>query len=130
MQQLRSLLEASWNQSLMGNIPTTPIAAAQEIADCFFSHHNNAGVSIIDLQLPSLDLRQGTRWYDAVLAADVAHLLVERLIQRQHDDQEDQKDDYIGKNNQTPSSNKKALLGKKSRVVHRRRHGGGRNRKR
>jgi hypothetical protein len=106
MQQLRSLLEASWNQSLMGNIPTTPMAAAQEIADCFFSHQDSAGVSIIDLQLPSLDLRQGTRWYDAVLAADVAHLLVERLIQRQRDHNVD----ASVVSEQTPSSSKKALL--------------------
>ncbi|GAX25612.1 hypothetical protein FisN_28Hh087 [Fistulifera solaris] len=105
MQQLRSLLETSWNQSLMGNIPTTPMAAAQEIADCFFTHEN-AGVSIIDLQLPSLDLRQGARWYDAVLAADVAHLLVERLVQRQRDNNVDANDT----NKQTPSSSKKALL--------------------
>lgn len=99
MQQLRSLLEASWNQSLMGNIPTTPAAAAHEIAHCMSATTSTkTGVSIIDLQLPMLDLRQGTRWYDAVLAADVAHLLVEQLLQRP------------GNNNDGDESNNRALL--------------------
>lgn len=93
MQQLRTLLEASWNQSLMGIIPTTPLAAAHEISQGILSSSSrHGGVSIIDLQLPSLDLRQGTRWYDAVLAADVAHLLVERLFQQQQQRDDDESD--------------------------------------
>lgn len=83
---MRRLLESSWNVETMGDVPTN----ADSAADAAVASINNAAsraaeappekqIFCVDLLLPQYDIRQGPKFYDEVLAVEFCIKLARRL---------------------------------------------------
>jgi len=81
LEDMRRLLEASWNVDTMGAVPTNPKDAADAAATSIQSAMLDSGESLffVDLLLPSYDISQGTNMYDEVLAVEFCIALAESL---------------------------------------------------
>ncbi|GKY99074.1 hypothetical protein MPSEU_000863100 [Mayamaea pseudoterrestris] len=83
---MRRLLESSWDTNTMGQVPTSPVAAADEavtslnnaIADETASNGSKSRIFFIDILLPQYDIRQGSKMYDEVLATEFCIQLAKR----------------------------------------------------
>jgi hypothetical protein len=81
---MRRLLEASWNAETMGCIPTNAESAAEAAAAAIDNAKNRAlsasqNLFYVDLLLPQYDIRQGSNLYDEVLAVEFCVALSKRL---------------------------------------------------
>ena len=91
---MRKILESSWNEEIMGYVPTTPQQAASNAAesvlnaimisnnsrsDSMTSNNSNNNVYMIDISLPSLDPMNGDNVYDDVGAAEFCIEFAKRL---------------------------------------------------
>jgi hypothetical protein len=78
---VRKLLESSWNADTMGAVPTNPGIAAREAAACLKSARENNAQSLVfvNLLLPSYDVMQGPNVYDDVLAVEFCIALAQAL---------------------------------------------------
>ena len=66
---MRRLLEGSWNEEIMGVIPDSPEAAANEAGGCMVSARDRGqSLMMVNLLLPSYDITQGPSFYDEVEA--------------------------------------------------------------
>jgi hypothetical protein len=71
LDDMRKLLESSWNADTMGAVPTNPEIAAIEAATCIKSaRENGQSLVSVNLLLPSYDVLQGPNVYDHVLAVE------------------------------------------------------------
>lgn len=80
---MRAMLESSWDEKIMGTIPSGPeqaaAAAADAVASAMADNHN---VVLIDLRLPSYDISEGPKFYDIMAASDFCSFLSDRLRDR------------------------------------------------
>jgi hypothetical protein len=77
---MRKLLESSWNADTMGAVPTNPEIAAKEAATCLKSARDNGqSLFFVNLLLPSYDISQGPNVYDDVLAVEFCIALSQAL---------------------------------------------------
>ena len=80
---MRSMLESSWNDEIMGVVPSSAEkaaeAAADSVANAMAENHN---VVMIDLRLPSYDITEGPKLYDIVAASDFCEFLSDQLRER------------------------------------------------
>ena len=80
---MRAMLESSWDEKIMGIIPSGPeqaaAAAADAVASAMAENHN---VVLIDLRLPSYDISEGPKFYDIMAASDFCSFLSDRLRDR------------------------------------------------
>ena len=77
---MRSILESSWNYSKMGRIPTSPesaVDAASEAIDAAVADGNR--LLMVDIRLPSFEISQGPNIYDEVAAVEFCTLLADKL---------------------------------------------------
>jgi Domain of unknown function (DUF1995) len=80
LDDLRRLLEASWNADTMGAVPTNPEMAAREATVSLKSaRENGQSLFFVDLLLPSYDITQGPTMYDDVLAVEFCIALSKAL---------------------------------------------------
>ena len=83
LDDMRRLLEASWNSDTMGAVPTNPEAAADAAATSLRSAMNNGeSLFFVDLLLPSYDITQGSNIYDDVLAVEFCIALSKALEEK------------------------------------------------
>ncbi|KAL9191279.1 hypothetical protein ACHAXT_000985 [Thalassiosira profunda] len=84
LEAMRSMLESSWDDATMGVVPSDSAkaaeAAAESIADAMAQSKN---VMMIDLRLPSYDITEGPKMYDAAAAYDFCSCLSDNLRERQ-----------------------------------------------
>lgn len=79
-EELRRILEASWNAEAMGCVPTSAESAAQAAASSLFEAlDKKEQMFMIDLLLPQYDITYGSRLYDEVRAVEFCIALAERL---------------------------------------------------
>jgi len=81
---LRRLLEASWNATSMGCVPTTPEQAAEACASALQqamvdTDTDTGRVYLVDLRLPQYEITAGTNLYDEVLAVEFCTALSTHL---------------------------------------------------
>lgn len=78
---MRRLLESSWNDSIMGPVPTNVQIAAEAAVTCLRSaqERTSSGIFYVDLLLPQYDVRQGSSLYDEVLAVELCIALANRI---------------------------------------------------
>jgi hypothetical protein len=80
---MRSILESSWDASSMGGVPSDPASAARSAAECVSSAmSSNRNVAIVDLRLPTYDVLEGRRAYDAVAVYDFGVALSGEMRER------------------------------------------------
>lgn len=80
LEDMRRLLEASWNVDTMGAVPTNPEDAADGAADSINAAKDNGeSLFFVDLLLPSYDISQGINMYDEVLAVEFCIALADSL---------------------------------------------------
>ena len=80
---MRSILESSWDASSMGDVPSDPASAARAAAECVSNAmSSNINVVIVDLRLPSYDVLEGRRAYDAVAVYDFGVALSDEMRAR------------------------------------------------
>ena len=80
---MRSILESSWDASSMGDVPSDPASAARAAAECVSSAmSSNINVVIVDLRLPTYDVLEGRRAYDAVAVYDFGVALSDEMRAR------------------------------------------------
>ena len=80
LDDMRRLLEASWNIETMGAVPTNPEDAADAAATSIQSAVDNGeSLFFVDLLLPSYDISQGKNMYDEVLAVEFCIALANSL---------------------------------------------------
>ena len=81
--ELRRLLEASWNTKTMGDVPTSPASAADAAACSLEKAHTDSSTSnnvyFVDLHLPQYDVEAGRQWYDEVLVVEFCTLLADQI---------------------------------------------------
>ena len=79
--QMRRLLESSWNSDTMGVVPTNADAAASAAAEAIFAarEQQDKQLYMVDILLPQYDIRQGERLYDEVMAVEFCISLAKRL---------------------------------------------------
>lgn len=83
LDDMRRLLEASWNVDTMGTVPTNPQDAADAAATCIESAVDNGeSLFFVDLLLPSYDISQGTNMYDEVLAVEFCIALAKSMEEK------------------------------------------------
>jgi hypothetical protein len=77
MDDLRNMLESSWDVESMGQVPSSPEIAAGEAAASIRQARNDGlgNLCFVDLLLPQYDIQQGTNLYDEVEAVDFCRLL-------------------------------------------------------
>ena len=67
--EMRRLLEGSWNSDMMGKLPTTPLDAANEAGGSLLTaKERGLELVMINLLLPSYDITMGSSVYDEVEA--------------------------------------------------------------
>jgi Domain of unknown function (DUF1995) len=84
---MRRILEASWNVETMGSVPTNADSAAEAAATAIINasgrkkepSDGHSNLFFVDLLLPQYDIRQGSNLYDEVLAVDFCVSLSKRL---------------------------------------------------
>lgn len=85
-EEMRRLLENSWNLPTMGRIPTTPENAVDECVDAMkrlvqenkvASNDNN--IFFIDILLPQYDISYGEKIYDEIYTAEFCTQFVQQL---------------------------------------------------
>lgn len=77
LDDMRNMLQSSWDVESMGQVPSTPELAAEEAA-ASIQKAANAGlgnVCFVDLLLPQYDIQQGSNIYDEVEAVDFCRLI-------------------------------------------------------
>ena len=80
---MRSILESSWDASSMGDVPSDPASAARAAAECVSNAmSSNVNVVIVDLRLPTYDVLEGRRAYDAVAVYDFGVALSDEMRAR------------------------------------------------
>ena len=79
--EMRRLLEASWDVDTMGSVPTNAESAADAAATAVTNAigRSETGLFYVDLLLPQYDIRQGSNLYDEVLAVEFCIELSKRL---------------------------------------------------
>lgn len=85
--EMRRLIESSWNKSTMGKVPTDAESAADtaiESLNAALASSSSEGsrksqVFHVDILLPQYDIRQGSNMYDEVLASEFCIHLANRL---------------------------------------------------
>ena len=84
MDDLRNMLETSWNVESMGQVPSTPQLAAEEAASSIIEARKDGlgNLCFVDLLLPQYDIQQGTNLYDEVEAVEFCRLISECLQTR------------------------------------------------
>lgn len=84
LDDLRNMLESSWNVESMGQVPNTPQSAAEEAASAIIGARNDGlgNICFVDLLLPQYDVLQGPNLYDEVEAVDFCRLLASCLRTR------------------------------------------------
>ncbi|KAI2504613.1 DUF1995-containing protein [Fragilaria crotonensis] len=84
LDDLRNMLESSWNVESMGQVPNTPQSAAEEAASAIIGARNDGlgNICFVDLLLPQYDIQQGPNLYDEVEAVDFCRLLANCLRTR------------------------------------------------
>lgn len=77
LDDLRNMLESSWNVESMGQVPNSPDIAAKEAASSIVEARNDGlGKScFVDLLLPQYDVQQGSNLYDEVEAVEFCTML-------------------------------------------------------
>lgn len=98
MDELRRMLEASWNFETMGEVPrdssTAAEAAVTALRQAMRDDSNSAatvGTYLIDLQFPPYDISQGENMYDEVAAAEFCIELARRLSMSNGEENADSK---------------------------------------
>ena len=77
---MRRLLEASWNTETMGPVPTNADDAAEAAVTAIGNAADKTSqLFFVDLLLPQYDVRQGTNLYDEVLAVEFCIGLANKL---------------------------------------------------
>jgi hypothetical protein len=77
---MRNILESSWDRSRMGIVPSDPHSAARAIIECVSNAMSrNHNVVTVDLRLPSYDILEGRRAYDAIAVYDLAVSLSDEM---------------------------------------------------
>lgn len=78
---MRSMLESSWKEETMGQVPTSPERAASNAAEAVLSalSNQNNGIFLVDISLPSMDPMSGDTVYDDVGAAEFCFEFAARL---------------------------------------------------
>lgn len=78
---LRSLLEASWNTETMGCVPTNAESASDAAASALLSalDQDQTPIFFVDILLPQYDITHGTNLYDEVLAVEFCMELAKKL---------------------------------------------------
>ena len=81
LDDMRNMLESSWNVESMGQVPSTPESAAEEAASSIIEARNDGigNICFVDLLLPQYDIQQGPNLYDEVEAVDFCRLLTDCL---------------------------------------------------
>lgn len=82
LESLRSMLEASWNAEIMGDIPKDPETAAQAAAASLknaMTTTTNKHAFFLDLLFPPYDRSQGDHLYDEVSAVEFGIALANQL---------------------------------------------------
>ena len=84
LDDMRNMLESSWNVESMGQVPNTPQSAAEEAASAIIGARNDGlgNICFVDLLLPQYDIQQGPNLYDEVEAVDFCRLLANCLQTR------------------------------------------------
>lgn len=82
LDDMRRLLEASWNVDTMGSVPTNPQDAADAAATCIQSAMGEENIFFVDILLPSYDVTQGPNIYDEVLAVEFCVELAKSLEEK------------------------------------------------
>ena len=80
--QMRKMLEASWNSDLMGDVPSDAERAAYAVYESLQKHSRDfsrTGVKLVNILLPQYDISQGTNLYDEVLAVDFCRAFARRI---------------------------------------------------
>ena len=78
---MRSMLESSWKEETMGQVPTSPERAASNAAEAVLSalSDQSNGIFLVDISLPSMDPMSGDTVYDDVGAAEFCIEFAARL---------------------------------------------------
>lgn len=82
LDDLRQLLEASWNTASMGLVPTSPESAAQEASTAIetaLTRDPDTRVLFVDIRLPQYDITAGSKVYDEVLTVEFCVELAKQL---------------------------------------------------
>lgn len=83
LDDMRRLLEASWNVDTMGSVPTNPEDAADVAATCIQSAADSGdSIFMVDLLLPTYDITQGTNMYDELLAVEFCIALAKSMEEK------------------------------------------------
>ncbi|KAL3815778.1 hypothetical protein ACHAXA_001672 [Cyclostephanos tholiformis] len=71
LSSMRSMLESSWDASLMGDVPSDPHSAARAAVECV-SNAMSCGHNVVtvDIRLPTYDILEGRRAYDIMAVYD------------------------------------------------------------
>lgn len=86
LDDLRRLLESSWNAETMGRVPTSVTGAAEASASALMTalerqdKTDAQSVFFIDILLPQYDITAGTNLYDEVLAVEFCIALANNLL--------------------------------------------------
>ncbi len=85
-EEMRRLLENSWNMPTMGRIPTTPENAVDECVDAMKRlvqenkvENNDNNIFFIDILLPQYDISYGDRIYDEIYTTEFCTRFVQQL---------------------------------------------------
>ena len=79
LNDLRQLLESSWNTPAMGQVPSTPELAARAAATAVQNALSRNILSMVDILLPQYDVNQSDKVYDQVLAVEFCIALAKEL---------------------------------------------------
>jgi hypothetical protein len=78
---MRRLLESSWDSETMGKVPTTAESAAEAAASSLLiaMEHGSTSIFMVDILLPQYDILKGDLLYDEVLAVQFCIELANRM---------------------------------------------------
>jgi hypothetical protein len=78
---MRKLLEASWNVEIMGDVPSSAEGAAESAALCVHNalDQQASKILLIDILLPQYDVSQGENLYDEVLSVEFCIALSKKV---------------------------------------------------
>lgn len=83
MEAMRKSLESSWDDTVMGVVPTDPESAAEAAAESIEkAFSDNRNVVVVNLGLPSYDITQGVESYDEALAVEFCVSLTSAIEDR------------------------------------------------